>query len=215
MVEESAERRCSAITFDNQTRSEAMKRITFAVTTTLILGAHTITLPKLKSGVQANPVANPAAPFGDSCKNVKFKFTNQRSDSAKIRFQRVRYFNEANGAWQSEDVKSFLLKRAPIIPEDRQGAYQQKITIPRDTDMVRLRMKIEKGDSRRFQATIRTFRGSQVWSQQSLKPRSGVITVNVPADKLSVNDYFLTLSVTTPMGGTEEIDRYVFRVVRK
>jgi hypothetical protein len=76
-------------------------------------------------------------------------------------------------------------------------------------------MKIEKGDSRRFQATIRTVGGPQVWSQQSLKPQSGAIIVSLPADKLPVNDYTLTLSVTTPTGKTEESNRYVFSVARK
>jgi hypothetical protein len=48
-----------------------------------------------------------------------------------------------------------------------------------------------------------------------LKPRSGVITVNVPADKLPVEDYILTLSATTPAGEMEEINGYSFRVLRK
>ena len=76
-------------------------------------------------------------------------------------------------------------------------------------------MKIEKGDSRRFQATVRQVGGSQVWNQRLLKPRSGVITVNVPADKLPVEDYILSLSATTPSGEMEEINVYSFRVLRK
>jgi hypothetical protein len=87
--------------------SKAMKRITFAVATTLILGAYAIALPELIS---------------------------------------------------------FLLKPASGFPEERQGKNQQ-ITIPRGADMVRLWMEIEKGDSRRFQAIIRSVGGSQVWSQ--------------------------------------------------
>ena len=81
--------------------------------------------------------------------------------------------------------------------------------------MVSLRMEIAKGDSRRFRASIRTVEGSQVWSRRSLKPGAGVITVNVPAAKLPMADYILTLSATTPTGETEEINRYSFRVVKK
>jgi hypothetical protein len=33
--------------------------------------------------------------------------------------------------------------------------------------------------------------------------------------KLPQNDYILTLSATTPTGETEEINRYIFRVLRK
>jgi len=70
-----------------------MRKITIAVATALVLGAITIAIPKLRSNVQAKPVANPAAPqFGSgACKNVKFKFTNLRSDKAKIHIEQVKY----------------------------------------------------------------------------------------------------------------------------
>jgi hypothetical protein len=92
-VEGKAERRRSAITSDNLTRSKEMKRITFAVATALVLGALALALPKLRSNVQAQPVAVPAAPQlgSKACKNVKFKFTNNRSDQATIRIEKVGY----------------------------------------------------------------------------------------------------------------------------
>src|SRR5262245_19196081 len=70
-----------------------MRKITLAIATTLVLGALTIALPKLKSDVHANPVASPAAPqiSAKACKNVKFKFTNNRSDEATIRIEKVSY----------------------------------------------------------------------------------------------------------------------------
>jgi hypothetical protein len=70
-----------------------MRKITLAVATTIVLGAITIAIPKLKSDVHANPVAEPAAPqLGPkACKNVKFKFTNNRSDQATIRIEKVSY----------------------------------------------------------------------------------------------------------------------------
>src|SRR5262245_32825066 len=91
-VEGIAERRCSAITSDNTIRSKAMNRITFALVTALALAAITFSVTKLEFDVQANPVAEPAAaPLGDACQNVKFKFTNQHRSGGKIRFQRIRY----------------------------------------------------------------------------------------------------------------------------
>jgi hypothetical protein len=111
-------------------------------------------------------------------------------------------------------ILSFILKPSQGARPPG-GSELQVITIPQKTDLVRLQMKIQNGDSRRFQATIRRVGGSQVWSQRSLIPKSGAITVNVPADKLSVDDYFLILSAETPTGGTEEIDKYPFRVNRK
>jgi hypothetical protein len=109
-------------------------------------------------------------------------------------------------------VLSFLLKPGGGVRNG--GAPHQRITIPRETDMVKLQMKIAKGDSRMLQATIRAVGGSEVWNR-SYKPRSGMITVTVPAHKLPVNDYFLTLSATTPTGETEEINTYPFGVLRK
>jgi hypothetical protein len=95
------------------------------------------------------------------------------------------------------------------------GSDLQQITIPPVTDLVRLQMKLDKDDSRRFQATIHEVGGPQVWSRRSLKLKAGAITVDIPADKLPINDYILTLSATTPKGETEVIDRYSFRVIRK
>jgi hypothetical protein len=95
------------------------------------------------------------------------------------------------------------------------GSELQQIAIPPGTDLVRLRMKLDKDVSLRFQAAIRAVGGPQVWSRRSLKSRSGAITVDVPADKLPVDDYILTLSATTPTGETEEIKNHSFRVLRK
>jgi hypothetical protein len=75
-----------------------MRKITLAFAATIVLGALAFALPKLKSDVKANPVADttaePAAPqLGKkACKNVKFKFTNNRSDQATIRIEKVSYY---------------------------------------------------------------------------------------------------------------------------
>ncbi|MBO0857218.1 MAG: hypothetical protein J2P21_01935 [Chloracidobacterium sp.] len=81
-----------------------MRRITIAVATALALGALTIAIPKLKSNVQASPVASAAAPQlgSKACTNVKFKFTNNRSDKATIRIEKVYY--KVIGKDHTEDV---------------------------------------------------------------------------------------------------------------
>ena len=109
-------------------------------------------------------------------------------------------------------IISFLLRS--ILSPRGGGAEKQPITIPPGTDLVSLRMVIANGDSRRFQASIRAVGGPPIWSRRSLKPVSGAITVNVPADKLPMEDYILTLSATNPKGETEEVNRYDFRVLR-
>jgi hypothetical protein len=110
-------------------------------------------------------------------------------------------------------ILSFILKPGGGT---RNGADpHQQITIPRETDMVKLQVKIDKGDSREYLASIRAVGvGGPGIYQRSLKPRSGMITVTVQANKLPVNDYFLTFSAKTPRGETEEII-IPFRVLRK
>jgi hypothetical protein len=82
-----------------------MKRVTFAVAAGLIFSSLTISLSSPQSSVQAKPVSKTAgAPVGDACRNVAFKFTNRHNSGGQIRFQRIRFFNQANGDWQSEDV---------------------------------------------------------------------------------------------------------------
>jgi hypothetical protein len=44
---------------------------------------------------------------GDACKNVKFKYTNKHNSGGTIEVSQVKYFNKANGVWQTEDVHVF------------------------------------------------------------------------------------------------------------
>jgi hypothetical protein len=52
-----------------------------------------------------------AAYAGDACKDVKFKFTNKHNSGGTIEVSQVKYFNKANGAWQTEDVHNFECKQ--------------------------------------------------------------------------------------------------------
>lgn len=85
-----------------------MRRMMFALAAPLILGALTISLPQLESKAEASPVAEPVVVFGDACRRVSFKFTNRHNSGGQIKFQRIRYYNRANGRWQSEDVSNLI-----------------------------------------------------------------------------------------------------------
>jgi hypothetical protein len=117
------------------------------------------------------------------------------------------------GQARRPSILSFFL--SPKLAPRSEGGTHQQITISRETDLVRLQIKVEEGDSRRFRAAIRSVEGTQVLNQRSLDPRSGEITIDVPAHKLPLGDYFLTLTAAAPTGETEEINRYFFRVIRK
>jgi hypothetical protein len=117
------------------------------------------------------------------------------------------------GQSRRPSILSFFL--SPMLAPRSGGGPHQQITISRETDLVRLQMKIEGGDSRRFQAAIRSVEGMRVVEHRSLVPRSGEITIDIPAHKLPLGDYILTLSARAPTGETEEINRYFFRVIRK
>src|SRR5215831_18988326 len=125
----------------------------------------------------------------------------EQSGRLKSELDRLRETLAPKPPQSPPSIISFLLRS--ILSPRGDSPDQQQIPISRGTDLVSLRMEIAKDDSRRFQASIRAVEGSQVWSRRSLKPGAGVITVNVPAAKLPMADYILTLSATTPTGETE------------
>jgi hypothetical protein len=113
-------------------------------------------------------------------------------------------------------VFSFLL--SPMLI--RGGGDPQTMTIPLKTDVVRLRMRVEQKDARRFQVSVRTVEGRQVWQRQITRPyldsaNNAAITADIPAGKLVWGDYILTLSSVNSTGETEEVNRYFFRVLRQ
>jgi len=40
----------------------------------------------------------------DTCKDVKFKFTNKHNSGGIIEMHQIKYFNKANGEWKTEDL---------------------------------------------------------------------------------------------------------------
>ena len=80
-----------------------MRRITIAIAATLTLSALTIALPKLRSNVQAKPVASPATPQTTGCKNVMFSFKNGRPNET-IRVEKIEYRQFSTGNWRTEFI---------------------------------------------------------------------------------------------------------------
>ncbi|MBA3711671.1 MAG: hypothetical protein H0W76_04375 [Pyrinomonadaceae bacterium] len=119
---------------------------------------------------------------------------------------------------QAPRPSSFSFLLSPMLM--RSGGDPQTLTIPLKTDLVRLRMKVEGEDARRFRVSVRTVEGRQIWNRQTVKPRidganGAVITVHIPAGKLILGDYILTLSSVKSTGDPEEVNRYFFRVIKR
>ncbi len=112
-------------------------------------------------------------------------------------------------------IFSFIL--SPMLM--RSGREPQQLTIPRETDLLHLQMKVEQGDSRSLQAAIRTVEGKNILTlparkRDTNKGRETIAAIDVPADKLPTGDYLLTLTAKSN-GETEEMNRYFFRIIRK
>ena len=95
----------------------------------------------------------------------------------------------------------------------RSGAGQSFV-VPHDAQTVQLRLKAPSGEWTSYRAEIRSVGQRTAWSSGRLIGRGGNISVEVPAGRLSFDDYILTLSGVTGDGRTEEIERYSFRVMR-
>jgi len=119
-------------------------------------------------------------------------------------------------ARQSPRPSVFAFLLSPTLV--RSVGDPQTLAIPPETDVARLRMRVEQKDARRLRVGVHTIEGRRVWEQQITKPRTdgaggAVVTADIPAGKLVRGDYILTLSVVTPAGEPEEINRYFFRVL--
>lgn len=149
------------------------------------------------------------------------QLANAKTESQKLESELERLRVERNGnaqpptqpeRTQLPTIYSLLL--APMLV--RSGDTTQTATIPSQTDVVRLQMKVDQEVARRFHVTVRTVEGRQVWEQQ-IKPqaRTSIISAQIPASKLPVGDYILTLSAVHPTGQPEEVNRYFFRVIKQ
>lgn len=84
-----------------------MKKTLTIIAIAIVLGIATFTALNFHTNVIPNSTVQAAPPvFGDACKDIKFKFTNTHNSGGEIEVRAVKYFNKANGKWQTEDVKN-------------------------------------------------------------------------------------------------------------
>lgn len=96
----------------------------------------------------------------------------------------------------------------------RGSSAPQPLIIPRDTEQVELRVRLEADDYATYQAVLRTVEGVEILSRRNLKARAGRLAVVAPASKLAAGDYILTLA-GVKADTAEEVNRYFFRVGKK
>lgn len=142
-----------------------------------------------------------------------------RNQNEEMRVELERLRGEQNARTQSaprtlQGILSFALSPRLI----RSGGDPQSLVVPRATGVVRLLMRVEPGDSRRFQVAVRKVGGRQIWNRSNLETRlendGYAVTVDIPSDRLAPSDYILTLSALDSAGELEEVNSYFFRIVK-
>jgi hypothetical protein len=145
-----------------------------------------------------------------------------QTELEKLRAERGRESQLPHGSTsvQSNAAKPraiYSLLLSPILT--RSSENTQTATLPPETDILRLQMKVDQANARGFHITVRTVEGRQVWKQQVRSPggrtRTAVVSAQIPAEKLPAGDYILTLSATDSEGTSEEVNRYFFKVLRR
>lgn len=103
----------------------------------------------------------------------------------------------------------------------RSSNNPQKIIIPKKAGRVRLQLPVEELESPTYYAVIDTVEGISIWEggRHKLYPNltkiGKLITVNIPTDILSTDDYILTLTGTSTDGTVDGTIKYYFRVQKK
>ena len=116
------------------------------------------------------------------------------------------------GAAAPRTVLSFLLAPATVRCEKAPPQW----TIPLSAGKARLLMELDDNDYANYQVILQTVEGREILRRRAGKVRFGkdraFATLPVKAGELTKGDYILILFGQTPDGGSEEIDRYFFRV---
>jgi hypothetical protein len=112
--------------------------------------------------------------------------------------------------------KTFAMSLSPIAV--RSAGAAPSLVVPSDATTVALRLE---GDDRAAagavpaRAVVRTADGTSVWEGPAAAPdraNGGGAIIEIPADRLRVDDYVIVLFATRPGGGEVEQARYVLRV---
>jgi hypothetical protein len=117
---------------------------------------------------------------------------------------------------ESQPAISFLL--SPLLI--RGDGEAQELKIPKETEAVLLKMRVQESIERSLQVSLRTVEGVQIWSRSGIKFRpqeknGSIVSVSIPANKIPAGDYVLTLSALNEANEPEEINRYFFRLSKQ
>jgi hypothetical protein len=162
-------------------------------------------------GVQPQPTYGPVTTVREENKKPE----SERSPAAKSAEPKPPAGTRPETS-QAPTILAFSL--SPVLV--RSSNDQQVLIIPADSNLVRLNLRVDHSEKRRFNTTIRTVEGEEVWKQQNIKIRldrngNASIMASVPSRALPVGDYILTLTAINSPASQEEINRYFFRVLRK
>lgn len=109
-----------------------------------------------------------------------------------------------------------ILTLNPGIP--RGNGPDNSIAISSEIRSVRLQLVVEDHGYTKFNATVETANGSEVWQAQNLivqTRRETKVNLTLPAKVLADGDYIVNLTTVGSNGRTESINSYVFRVIRR
>jgi hypothetical protein len=110
----------------------------------------------------------------------------------------------------------FAVSISPVTV--RTAADVPSVILPAGTDIVALSLEGEVDGRKRAggRATIRTVSGSEVWQGPAIVtgdlPSEVIARLEIPAPRLAVDDYVITLLATDAGGAERELSRYFLRV---
>lgn len=91
-----------------------MKKVMLTIAVAIAFGVIGFAFNESATEVQANSVTSNDF-FGDTCQNVKFKLVNKHSKGGDIEIRGVKYYNKANGKWQTEDLPNVVVKQGSTL----------------------------------------------------------------------------------------------------
>lgn len=139
----------------------------------------------------------------------------ERNTELSSELERLREEQQRAIAAPSPTPRSSLLSFL-LLATVRGGDEQPTLKIPPGADQVRLQMKLERNDYPRYRVSLRPVDGGATLesARVSVAPRrdGAIVSIKIPAAKLTRGDYILTLTGVNASGATEQINRYFFRV---
>jgi hypothetical protein len=114
-------------------------------------------------------------------------------------------------------LATIVLTLTPGMVRDEEGG-QKKISVPSGTGRVRVQLDLADDDYRSYRAVLKTVEGRVLFTEPNLRARvvggRRIVSVNIPAQRLTPNDYRISLSGRDATGAYTELDTYNFRVGR-